>query len=108
MGLRFWRRKTLFPGLRMNLSKSGVSLSAGRPGMWATVGRRGRTVTIGAPGTGLRWTEHYGSPQTDEGAWRASHGAQLWAELGSALCWGIILTCSFITAMLLLAVIFGN
>jgi uncharacterized protein DUF4236 len=57
MTIRFWRRKRFGP-FRVNLSKSGVSLSAGKPGMWATVGRRGRTVTIGAPGTGLRWQEY--------------------------------------------------
>jgi hypothetical protein len=30
MTLRFWRRVRIFPGLRMNLSRSGVSLSVGR------------------------------------------------------------------------------
>ena len=31
------------------------------------VGRPARTVTIGAPGTGLRWTEHYGHPKATKG-----------------------------------------
>jgi hypothetical protein len=57
MSLRLWRRKQLFPGLRMNLSRSGVSLSLGRRGAWYTSGRRGQRVTLGAPGTGLFWTE---------------------------------------------------
>ncbi len=57
MSLRLWRRKQLFPGLRMNLSKSGLSLSVGRKGAWYTSGRRGQRVTLGAPGTGLFWTE---------------------------------------------------
>jgi hypothetical protein len=57
MSLRLWRRKQLFPGLRMNLSKSGVSVSVGRRGAWYTSGRRGRRVTLGALGTGLFWTE---------------------------------------------------
>ena len=57
MSLRLWRRKQLFPGLRMNLSKSCVSVSVGRRGAWYTAGRRGQRVTVGAPGTGLFWTE---------------------------------------------------
>ena len=41
MGLRFFRRKQLFPGLRLNVSKSGPSLSMGVRGADMTVGRRG-------------------------------------------------------------------
>ena len=55
--LRFWHRVRIVPGLRMNLSKSGVSVSVGRRGAWYTAGRRGQRVTVGAPGTGLFWTE---------------------------------------------------
>lgn len=58
MGLRFWRRVRIIPGLRVNLSKSGASLSIGRRGAWYTIGPRGRRVTVGLPGTGLFWTEH--------------------------------------------------
>jgi Protein of unknown function (DUF4236) len=58
MSLRIWRRQRLFPGARINLSKSGVSLSVGRRGAWFTTGNRGQRVTFGAPGTGLFWTEH--------------------------------------------------
>jgi hypothetical protein len=56
--LRFFRRVRLAPGLRVNLSKSGASLSVGRRGMWWTLSPRGRRATIGAVGTGLRWTEY--------------------------------------------------
>jgi uncharacterized protein DUF4236 len=38
MGLRFSRRVTLFPGVRLNFSRSGVS---------ASIGPRGASVTIG-------------------------------------------------------------
>jgi hypothetical protein len=58
MGFRFWRRVRIIPGMRVNLSKSGASLSVGRRGAWFTVGPRGRTVTLGLPGTSLCWTEH--------------------------------------------------
>ncbi len=36
MGFRLWRRVRIVPGLRVNLSKSGVSLSAGRRGALGT------------------------------------------------------------------------
>jgi Protein of unknown function (DUF4236) len=58
MSLRFWRRVRIVPGLRMNLSKSGASVSIGRRGLWYTMGPRGQRVTVGAPETGLFWTEH--------------------------------------------------
>jgi Protein of unknown function (DUF4236) len=57
MFLRFYRRVSLFPGLRVNLSCSGASVSVGRRGSWLTVGPRGRRMTAGIPGTGLFWTQ---------------------------------------------------
>jgi Protein of unknown function (DUF4236) len=57
MGFRFTRRVSIIPGLRVNLSKSGASLSIGHRGAWVTVGPRGRRVSIGLPGTGLYWVE---------------------------------------------------
>jgi len=59
MRIRFWRRVRIIPGLRVNLSKSGASLSIGRRGGWYTVGPRGRRVTVGLPGSGLFLTQHY-------------------------------------------------
>jgi hypothetical protein len=56
MTIRFWRRVRVAPFLRLNLSKSGVSISAGKRGAWLTIGRRSR-ATVGLPGTGLFWTE---------------------------------------------------
>ena len=59
MTLRFTRRVTLIPGLRVNFSKSGASLSIGHRGIWYTIGPKGRRATIGLPGSGLYWTQHY-------------------------------------------------
>jgi uncharacterized protein DUF4236 len=59
MGFRFSRRVSLIPGLRLNASRSGLSLSVGHRGAWYTIGPRGRRVSLGLPGTGLYWTEHY-------------------------------------------------
>ena len=58
MGFRFTRRLSIIPGLRVNLSKSGASLSLGHRGAWLTIGgRRGARVSIALPGTGLYWVE---------------------------------------------------
>ena len=55
--LRFWRRMKIAPGLTLNLSKSGGSLSFGPRGAKYTVGPRGRRATVGIPGTGLFYTQ---------------------------------------------------
>jgi hypothetical protein len=62
MGFRFRRSFRLMPGVRINLSKSGVSTSIGGRGAWFTVGPRGARTTVGIPGTGLSYTS--------QSAWR--------------------------------------
>src|SRR5689334_25257907 len=57
MPLRFRRSLRIFPGLRLNASKSGISASVGRRGAWFTIGPRGTRTTIGIPGTGISYTE---------------------------------------------------
>jgi Protein of unknown function (DUF4236) len=57
MGFRFRRRLTLFPGVSLNLGRSGLtSVSVGPRGAHYTVGRRGPRATVGLPGTGLSYT----------------------------------------------------
>jgi hypothetical protein len=51
--LRFWRRTRVAPGVNLNWSKSGPSVSVGPRGAKVTVGRRGLRRSIGIPGTGL-------------------------------------------------------
>jgi len=53
MGVRFRRSIKLAPGLRLNFSGSGVSLSAGPRGASVNFGSRGAFVNTGIPGTGL-------------------------------------------------------
>jgi hypothetical protein len=56
MGLRFQKKIRILPGLYLNLSKSGLSVSAGGHGATVNVGTSGRkTATIGVPGTGLSY-----------------------------------------------------
>ena len=57
MGFRFYRRFRVARGLRLNLSRSGVSATVGRRGSWLTHGPRGTRSTVGLPGAGLAYTE---------------------------------------------------
>jgi uncharacterized protein DUF4236 len=47
MPFRFRRSSPVGPGLRINLSKSGVSESIGRRGAWFTIGPRERARRSG-------------------------------------------------------------
>lgn len=67
MGLRFRKSVSLFPGVRLNLSKSGISVSSGVPGFRKTINTKGSvTTTVGIPGTGLYYvdTKKAGSNQS--------------------------------------------
>jgi hypothetical protein len=71
---RFRRSIRLFPGLRFNLSKSGVSLSAGVTGLHYTVGAKGTRATVGLPGSGLSYTDYQphskpAAPSGDDRGW---------------------------------------
>jgi len=57
MGFRFQRRFRIIPGIRLNVSASGVSTSIGTRGAWLTIGPRGMRTTVGIPGTGISYTE---------------------------------------------------
>jgi hypothetical protein len=58
VGFRFRRTVRILPGLRLNLSRSGASVSLGPKGFHYTVGPKGTRVTAGIPGTGMFWTEY--------------------------------------------------
>ena len=58
MGLRLFRRIKIAPGISINLSKSGLSASAGVRGAHVTLGPRGVRRTVGIPGTGIYYTEN--------------------------------------------------
>jgi hypothetical protein len=55
MAFRLRKRIKRFPGLWLNASKSGVSLSAGIPGLTVNGGRGKARVTASVPGAGLSY-----------------------------------------------------
>ena len=56
MGFRFRRSLRLAPGLRINLSKSGGSVSVGRGGTTLNFSSRGTKATVALPGSGLGYS----------------------------------------------------
>lgn len=54
-GVRFQKRISVLPGVKVNLSKSGVSTSVGGKGASVNIGHGKRTVNLGIPGTGLSY-----------------------------------------------------
>ncbi|QDK35785.1 DUF4236 domain-containing protein [Sphingomonas sp. IC081] len=62
MGFRFSKRISILPGVRLNLSGSGASLSVGPRGASITMGKRGVYGNVGIPGTGLSYRERLDKP----------------------------------------------
>jgi hypothetical protein len=63
VGLRFQRRVRIFPGLRLNLSRSGVGVSIGSRGAHVGITARGQHyASVGLPGTGVSWREYERKP----------------------------------------------
>jgi Protein of unknown function (DUF4236) len=56
MPFRFRRSFKIAPGIRLNLSKLGVSTSIGERGAHVTIGHGKVRETVGLPGTGLSYT----------------------------------------------------
>lgn len=55
MGLRFSKRISIMPGVRLNWSLGGPSLSVGPRGASVTMGKRGVYGNVGIPGSGLSY-----------------------------------------------------
>lgn len=74
MGLRFRQSFTLFPGVRLNVGKRGISTSFGVPGATLNLSRRGIRGTVGLPGTGLSYSamlsERPAAPCPQELVWQ--------------------------------------
>ena len=67
MGFRFQRRVRIAPGVRLNLSKSGVGVSVGRTGLRLGMdAKRKKYFSVGLPGTGLSYRSFFGHPVTTE------------------------------------------
>jgi len=96
LGLRIRRTIKVFPGLTLNLSKSGVSASVGVRGARVTVGKTGIRKTVGIPGTGLSYTDS----QRHGGAFGA--GSHPGDADPHAIPFGVIVAVAFVLLVLYL------
>lgn len=58
MPVRIRKTFTLFPGVKVNLSKGGMSLSVGRRGFTLNFSKHGVRQTTGLPGSGISHTSY--------------------------------------------------
>ena len=58
MPIRFRKSFKIFPGVKVNFSKGGVSLSVGKPGATLNFSKHGVRQTIGLPGSGVSETSY--------------------------------------------------
>jgi hypothetical protein len=58
MPIRFHKSLRILPGIKLNISKTGPSISLGRRGMSVNLGRKGSRATVGVPGTGVSYSKY--------------------------------------------------
>ncbi|MCB8883829.1 DUF4236 domain-containing protein [Acidisoma cellulosilytica] len=104
MGFRFRRSVRIAPGLRLNLSKSGPSLSVGGKGATFNISKKGTRATFGIPGTGISYqTAHKHAHRHSEAASPSLHLNSSPNIQPSLVHKGIARACSFGVIVLLVA-----
>src|SRR5512142_270208 len=58
MPVRFRKSFNIFPGVKVNMSKGGVSFTVGTKGYHLNFSKRGVRQTVGMPGTGISETNY--------------------------------------------------
>jgi len=66
MPIRFRKTIKIGPGLKLNLSKGGVSFTIGKKGYHINIGKHGVKQTVGIPGTGISHMSYLGKDDDDE------------------------------------------
>ena len=64
MGFRFRKSLRILPGLRLNITRRGVSANIGVRGANVHVGSQGAYVNVGLPGTGVSYRERLSTSET--------------------------------------------
>lgn len=63
MGFRFRKSVKICKGVKVNFSKSGVSVSLGGKGHSVNISDQGTRVTVGIPGTGVSYSTKLDGPK---------------------------------------------
>jgi hypothetical protein len=106
MPIRFRRTFRVLPGVRVNVSKHGISTTVGPRGMHLTFNKYGVRQDLGLPGTGLSESSYiikgsHGSAAEDEAARHVQsihHGEGLGCHLPGCGCLLIVLLIAGILA----------
>jgi hypothetical protein len=104
MGFRFQKRISLLPGIRLNLSKSGASVTVGKTGLSVNLGKDGATGNVGIPGTGFSYRQKITGNSThisEQVAAQTEQGVQ--ADAGGAGIWKWLFFASVVVIVYLLA-----
>ncbi|HEU0302513.1 MAG TPA: DUF4236 domain-containing protein [Longimicrobium sp.] len=83
--MRFRKSIRIAPGVRLNLSRSGISTTLGGRGASVNIGKRGTRATVGIPGTGISWSTRVG------GGGASNHGATQAGGCAGVGCLGFVL-----------------
>ena len=66
MPIRVRKSFNLFPGVKVNMSKGGMSITVGRKGFHLNFSRRGVRQTVGLPGSGVSESSYLFKNKADE------------------------------------------
>ena len=66
MPIRIRKSFDLFPGVKVNMSKGGMSISVGRRGFHLNFSKRGVRQTVGLPGSGVSESSYLFKNKVDE------------------------------------------
>jgi len=66
MPIRIRKSFNLFPGVKVNMSKGGMSISVGRKGFHLNFSKRGVRQTVGLPGSGVSESSYIFKNKNDE------------------------------------------
>lgn len=92
MGFRFRKSVSLFPGVRLNIGKSGLGVSAGVKGARVGVGSKGAYTSVGISGTGISSVNYLGKGKKQNKAISAAQKPKGNALLGLLFLTAIVLT----------------
>jgi hypothetical protein len=67
MSFRFHNSLSLFPGVRLHVSRRGLSVTVGVPGASVNFGQGGQTLNLGIPGTGIFYRQRLSAPGREPG-----------------------------------------
>ena len=80
MELRYRKSTEVLPGVKLNLSKSGISTSVGKRGAKLNFSRRGTRATVGLPGSGLSYSTMIGKRRSRRVSSRSASRSSLAAD----------------------------